>query len=79
MKRQDGLLPTPTRDDMQKLLYLHERSTIEAMIVHFGNAHPTFVGNETRLGPSLIAPGGTLIPDCRQRLSAPLRGLMRRW
>ena len=53
----------PPRDDMQNLFYLHERSTVEALKERFGNTDATFVGNEARLGPSLIDPGDTRVPD----------------
>ena len=53
----------PPRDDMQNLIYIHWRSTVEALKDHFGNPDTTLVGNEARLGPSLSAPDDTRIPD----------------
>ena len=53
----------PPRDDMQNLIYIHWRSTVEALREHFGNPDTTLVGNEARLGPSLSAQKDTRVPD----------------
>ena len=53
----------PPRDDMQNLIYIHWRSTVEALREHFGNPDSALVGNEARLGPSLSQPDDTRIPD----------------
>ena len=53
----------PPRDDMQNLIYIHWRSTVEALKDHFGNPDSTLVGNEARLGPSLSQPDDTRVPD----------------
>ena len=61
---QDTPYPdAPPRDDMQNLIYIHWRSTVEALREHFGNPDSALVGNEARLGPSLSAPDDTRIPD----------------
>ena len=53
----------PPRDDMQNLIYIHWRSTVEALREHFGNPDTTLVGNEARLGPSLSEQKDTRVPD----------------
>ena len=53
----------PPRDDMQNLIYIHWRSTVEALKDHFGDPDSTLVGNEARLGPSLSQPDDTRVPD----------------
>ena len=61
---QDTPYPdAPPRDDMQNLIYIHWRSTVEALREHFGNPDSALVGNEARLGPSLSQPDDTRIPD----------------
>ena len=61
---QDTPYPdAPPRDDMQNLIYIHWRSTVEALREHFGNPDSALVGNEARLGPSLSVPDDTRVPD----------------
>ena len=59
----------PPRDDMQNLIYIHWRSTVEALREHFGSPDTTFVGNEARLGPSLSAQEDTR-PGAIARIAA---------
>ena len=61
--RGDPYPDAPPRDDMQNLIYIHWRSTVEALREHFGNPDATFVGNEARLGPSLSEQRDTRVPD----------------
>ena len=53
----------PKRDDMQNSIYLHKRSTVEALTYRFGNPDTTLIENEVRLGPSLSVPNDTRVPD----------------
>ena len=39
----------PPRDDMQKSIYLDDRSTIAALMLHFGRRDSTFVGTRAHL------------------------------
>ena len=61
--RGDPYPDAPPRDDMQNLIYIHWRSTVEALREHFGNPDTTLVGNEARLGPSLSEQKDTRVPD----------------
>ena len=64
MAGRDAPYPdVPPRDDMQNLIYIHWRSTVEALREHFGNPDTTLVGNEARLGPSLSEQKDTRVPD----------------
>ena len=53
----------PPRDDMQKSIYLDDRSTIAALMLHFGKRDSTFVGTGAHLGSSLSEPEDARIPD----------------
>ena len=53
----------PPRDDMQKVLYLDNHSTIAALIKRFGDIDATFVGTRAHLGSSLNDPGDARVPD----------------
>ena len=53
----------PPRDDTQNSFYLHNRSTIEALIMCFGNRDATLAVSRALLGPSLSEPEDTRIPD----------------
>ena len=46
----------PPRADMQNLIYIHWRSTVDALKDHFGNPDSTLVGNEARLVPTFSQP-----------------------
>ena len=58
-RRDDPYPDAPARDDMQKTIYLHERSTVETLKEHFCNPDSILMRNEVRRGPSLSAPGDT--------------------
>ena len=53
----------PPRDDMQKLLYLDNRSTIATLTKRFGNPDATLAVTRAPLGSSLSEPGDARIPD----------------
>ena len=53
----------PPRDDMQKSIYLDDRSTIAALVLRFGRRDSTFVGTRAHLGSSLNDPDDARVPD----------------
>ena len=61
---RDAFYPdAPPRDDMQNSFYLHDRSTIAALMLHFGNRDVTLAVSRALLGSSLSEPEDTRIPD----------------
>ena len=53
----------PPRDDMQKLFYLDNHSTIATLMKRFDDPGATFVGTRTHLGSSLSEPEDARVPD----------------
>ncbi len=61
---RDAFYPdAPPRDDMQNSFYLHDHSTIAALMLHFGNRDVTLAVSRALLGPSLSVLEDTRIPD----------------
>ena len=61
---RDAFYPdAPPRDDVQNSIYLHERAVIATLINRFGDPGATLAVSRALLGPSLIKPEDTRIPD----------------
>ena len=61
---RDAFYPdAPPCDDMQNSFYLHDHSTIAALMLHFGNRDVTLAVSRALLGPSLSVLEDTRIPD----------------